>query len=56
MDGLVRLFDIPGKLPSAVRRFGLGAVQRLPSLKKRFMAEARGESGKLPQLLMGELV
>ncbi len=28
MDGLVRLFDIPGKLPSLVRRAGLAAVQR----------------------------
>lgn len=56
MDGLVRLFDIPGKLPSLARRAGLAAVQRIAPLKDRFMAEARGESGKLPRLLLGELV
>lgn len=55
-DSLVRLFDVPGKLPSAIRRFGLGAVQRIAPLKNRFMAEARGESGALPRLLMGEAV
>ncbi|MBB6123536.1 FAD-dependent monooxygenase [Sphingobium subterraneum] len=56
MDGLVRLFDIPGRLPSAIRRFGLGAVQKAGPLKNRFMSEARGESGALPLLLRGELV
>jgi len=56
MDGLVRLFDVPGKTASAVRRFGLGAVQKLSPLKNRFMAEARGESGALPRLLIGEMV
>lgn len=55
-DGLNRLFGIPGKTASAVRRFGLSAVQAIPPLKARFMAEARGESGDLPKLLMGEVV
>lgn len=55
-DSLVRLFDLHGKLPSAIRRFGLGAVQKLTPLKDRFMAEARGESGALPKLLLGEAV
>lgn len=50
-DGLNRLFGIPGKLPSAVRRLGMGAVQRLPVLKDFFMDEARGMSGDLPELL-----
>lgn len=50
-DGLTRLFGIPGRLPSAIRRFGMGAVQRLPALKRFFMDEARGMSGKLPELL-----
>lgn len=50
-DGLTRLFGIPGRLPSAARRLGMGAVQRLPALKRFFMDEARGMSGKLPQLL-----
>lgn len=56
MDGLVRLFDVPGRIPSAIRRMGLGAVQKMGPLKNRFMSEARGESGALPTLLKGELV
>lgn len=56
MDGLVRLFDVPGRIPSAVRRAGLAAVQKIGPLKDRFMAEARGESGALPRLLTGEMV
>jgi len=52
-DTLTRLFGIPGRPARAVRRFGLGAVQRLGPLKSRFMAEARGETGKLPKLLQG---
>lgn len=55
-DGLTRLFGIPGKAASRVRRFGLGLVQKTPPLKAAFMAEARGETGKLPKLLQGELV
>ena len=56
MDGLVRLFDVPGRVPSLVRRAGLAAVQKMGPLKSRFMAEARGESGALPRLLTGEMV
>jgi 2-octaprenyl-6-methoxyphenol hydroxylase len=52
-DGLTRLFGIPGTLPSAIRRLGMGAVQRTPALKHWFMDEARGVSGKLPELLQG---
>jgi 2-octaprenyl-6-methoxyphenol hydroxylase len=50
-DTINRLFGIPGRLPSAMRRLGMGAVQRLPSLKSFFMDEARGVSGELPALL-----
>lgn len=56
MDGLVRLFDVPGRIPSAIRRAGLAAVQKMGPLKNRFMAEARGESGSVPRLLAGEMV
>ena len=52
-DGLTRLFGIPGKLPSAIRRLGMAGVQRLPALKRYFMDEARGMKGKLPELLKG---
>ncbi len=55
-DTLTRLFGIPGKPASAIRRFGLGAVQKLPPLKALFMAEARGTSGDLPRLLQGAMV
>ncbi|WP_353216309.1 UbiH/UbiF/VisC/COQ6 family ubiquinone biosynthesis hydroxylase [Sandarakinorhabdus sp.] len=55
-DGLNRLFAVPGRLPSRVRRIGLSAVERLPPLKRFFMNQARGETGKLPALLKGELV
>jgi len=50
-DGLTRLFGVPGKLPSAIRRLGMGAVQRTPALKRWFMDEARGTNGALPELL-----
>ncbi len=52
-DGLNRLFGIPGRPASAIRRFGLGAVQKIAPLKSLFMAEARGMSGDLPKLLQG---
>ncbi len=53
-DGLNRLFALPGAVPAAARRLGLAAVERLPALKRRFMAEARGETGDRPKLLVGE--
>ena len=52
-DTLTRLFGLPGRAASAVRRFGISAVDRIGPLKDRFMAEARGESGDLPRLLQG---
>ncbi len=52
-DGINRLFGIPGRLPSAARRLGMAVVQRTPALKRFFMDEARGVSGKLPELLQG---
>ncbi|MFZ1742295.1 MAG: FAD-dependent monooxygenase [Pontixanthobacter sp.] len=50
-DGLTRLFGIPGKTASAVRRFGMAGVQRVPVLKNWFMDEARGVTGDMPELL-----
>ena len=55
-DSLNRLFSIPGKTASAVRRFGMGLVQHTAPAKAFFMAEARGESGALPKLLKGARV
>nr|WP_206066262.1 UbiH/UbiF/VisC/COQ6 family ubiquinone biosynthesis hydroxylase [Novosphingobium sp. ERN07] len=50
-DVLTRLFGIPGKVPSAIRRLGMAGVQRAAPLKRWFMDEARGMSGDLPKLL-----
>ena len=50
-DGLTRLFGIPGKNASAIRRLGMAGVQRAPVLKRWFMDEARGVSGDLPEML-----
>jgi 2-octaprenyl-6-methoxyphenol hydroxylase len=50
-DTINRLFGIPGRLPSAARRLGMAGVQRIPTLKRFFMDEARGMSGRLPELL-----
>jgi 2-octaprenyl-6-methoxyphenol hydroxylase len=52
-DGLTRLYGVPGRAASAIRRLGMGLVQRIGPLKEQFMAEARGESGELPLLLRG---
>jgi 2-octaprenyl-6-methoxyphenol hydroxylase len=50
-DGLTRMFGVPGRGASLVRRMGMAGVQRLPLLKRWFMDEARGVSGALPRLL-----
>jgi 2-octaprenyl-6-methoxyphenol hydroxylase len=52
-DSITRLFGVPGRLPSAIRRLGMGAVQRTPAIKNWFMDEARGVSGRIPALLQG---
>ena len=52
-DSLTRIYGIPGKTASAVRRFGMGLIQRVGPVKDRLMSEARGTSGDLPLLLRG---
>ena len=52
-DTLTRLYGVPGKTASAVRRFGMGLVGRISPLRNRLMSEARGTSGDLPLLLRG---
>ena len=52
-DGLTRLYGVPGRTASAVRRFGMGLIDRLAPIKSRLMSEARGTSGDLPLLLRG---
>ncbi len=50
-DTLTRLFGVPGKAASAVRRLGMAGVQRSGLLKRWFMDEARGITGDTPELL-----
>lgn len=50
-DSLTRLFGVPGKAASAVRRLGMAGVQRSGWLKRFFMDEARGVSGDVPELM-----
>lgn len=52
-DGLTKVYGIPGKTASRVRRFGMGLINRIGPIKDRMMAEARGTSGDLPLLLRG---
>ena len=44
---------ISGTIYERSARFGMAGVQRTPFLKRFFMDEARGMSGKLPELLRG---
>lgn len=52
-DTLTRLYGVPGRTASAVRRFGMGLVGKISPLRDRLMREARGTSGDLPLLLRG---
>ncbi len=52
-DGLTRIYGVPGRAASAVRRFGMNLVGRIGPLRDRLMTEARGESGDMPLLLRG---
>ena len=52
-DSLTRLYGVPGRTASALRRFGMGLVDRIAPLKNRLASEARGTSGELPLLLRG---
>ena len=52
-DGLNRLFSNDSDTLRVIRDLGLAAVDRLPALKRFFMAHAGGGVGKLPRLLQG---
>lgn len=53
-DGINRLFASDATLLRSVREAGLGIVDRVPALKRFFVAEAAGLTGELPRLLKGE--
>ncbi|HEY8592306.1 MAG TPA: UbiH/UbiF/VisC/COQ6 family ubiquinone biosynthesis hydroxylase [Sphingomicrobium sp.] len=52
-DTLTRIFGVPGRTASGIRRFGMGLVGRISPLRNKLMSEARGTSGDLPLLLRG---
>ena len=52
-DSLTRIYGVRGQAASAIRRFGMGLVERMTPIKNRLMSEARGTSGELPLLLRG---
>ena len=52
-DSLTRVYAVPGKTASAVRRFGMRLIDRVSPVRDRLMTEARGTSGELPLLLRG---
>jgi 2-octaprenyl-6-methoxyphenol hydroxylase len=52
-DSLTRIYSVPGRAASAVRRFGMGVVGKIAPIRNRLRDEARGASGDLPLLLRG---
>lgn len=53
-DGLNRLFSNDAMPLRLIRDFGLGLVDRLPTLKSRMIKEASATSPTLPRLIRGE--
>jgi 2-octaprenylphenol hydroxylase len=51
LDGLERLFSNNDPEIAALRRAGLGAVERLPFVKRRFARRALGLAGDVPEFL-----
>ena len=52
-DSLTRIYGMPGRTASAVRRFGMSLIDRIAPIRNQLMSEARGTSGELPLLLRG---
>jgi 2-octaprenyl-6-methoxyphenol hydroxylase len=52
-DGLNRLFSNDNPVLRLARDLGLGAVGRVPALRRAFIREAAGLTGDLPRLLVG---
>lgn len=52
-DTLTKVYGVGGRAASAVRRLGMGLVERITPIRNRLMSEARGTSGDLPLLLRG---
>jgi 2-octaprenyl-6-methoxyphenol hydroxylase len=56
MDTVNRLFSSDNPLLRLGRDLGMGAVNALPSLRRRFIRQAAGLTGELPKLLTGRQV
>ena len=56
MDGVNRLFSNNNQVLRAGRDLGLGLVNAIPAVRRRFMRQAAGVSGNLPKLLAGQPV
>ena len=55
-DGFNKLFSNDNSLVRAGRDIGLGIVNAMPSLRKRFLNEAAGITGDVPKLLQGQQI
>ncbi len=53
-DGLNRLFSNDLAVVHGIRSLGLGAVERIPPLKRFFMGRAMGIGREMPRLVRGE--
>ncbi len=56
MDAVNRLFSNDNPVLRLGRDLGLGAVNALPGLRRRFIREAAGLTGELPRLLQGRAI
>lgn len=55
-DGFNRLFSNDNRGVRTIRDFGLGVVNAIPGLRRRFIREAAGLTGDLPKLLQGRQI
>ena len=53
-DGFNRLFSNDNSAIRTFRDLGMGAINAMPALRRRFMKEAAGLSGDIPKLLQGQ--
>jgi 2-octaprenyl-6-methoxyphenol hydroxylase len=56
MDTVNRMFSNDNPILRAGRDLGLGVVNALPGLRRRFMRQAAGLQGDLPRLLAGKAI
>lgn len=56
MDAVNKLFSNDNPALRLLRDLGMGAVSRLPALRRGFMRQAAGLTGDLPRLLRGDRV